>query len=63
MMLDHLNEKAIAARIRKAIASVIQEGKVRTYDMMKLKGTPDVLKQGAASTREMGEEIVRKVTS
>lgn len=62
MMLDHLNEKAIAARIRKAIAAVIIEGKVRTYDMMKLKGTPDVLKHGAASTREMGEEIVRKVT-
>jgi hypothetical protein len=30
---------------------------------MKMKGGPDSLKQGAASTREMGAEIIRKVTS
>jgi 3-isopropylmalate dehydrogenase len=61
MMLDHLDETKIAARIRKAITAVIAEGKVRTYDMMKLKGSPEVLQQGAASTREMGDEIVKKV--
>ena len=63
MMLDHLGEKDVSARIRAAIAAVISEGKVMTYDMMKLKGSPDALKQGAASTREMGEEIVRRVRS
>lgn len=62
MMLDHLNEKVLSAKIRAAIAMVIQEGKVRTYDMMKLKGGPDVITQGAASTKEMGDAIIKKVT-
>jgi isocitrate dehydrogenase (NAD+) len=61
MMLDHLQEHSIASKIRRAIAGVILEGKVSTYDMMKLKGSPDVLKQGAASTREMGDAIIEKV--
>jgi isocitrate dehydrogenase (NAD+) len=62
MMLDYIQEKLIADKIRKAIAEVILEGKVRTYDMMKMKGSSDVLKQGAASTREMGDAIIGKVT-
>ncbi|HLO58497.1 MAG TPA: isocitrate/isopropylmalate family dehydrogenase [Bacteroidales bacterium] len=61
MMLDHLGETDIAATIRKAIADVILEGKVRTYDMMKMKGSPDAVKQGAASTAQMAEEIIKKV--
>jgi isocitrate/isopropylmalate dehydrogenase len=63
MMLDYLNESDQAERIRKAIASVIIEGKVRTYDMMKIKGEPDVISRGAASTRGMGNAIIEKVTS
>jgi isocitrate dehydrogenase (NAD+) len=63
MMLDHLGEKDVSTRIRTAIADVISDGKVRTYDMMKLKGSPDALKQGAASTKQMAEEIMRKVMS
>jgi isocitrate/isopropylmalate dehydrogenase len=63
MMLEYLNEKAISDRIRKSIAQVILEGRVRTYDMMKMKGSPDAIKKGAASTREMAEEILRKVRS
>jgi hypothetical protein len=31
--------------------------------MMKMKGSSDALKQGAASTRQMGDEIVKKVTT
>jgi len=62
MMLDHLNEKEMAAKIRKAIAEVILEGRVRTYDMMKMKGDPDVIKKGAASTQQMGDAIIEKVT-
>lgn len=62
MMLDYLDEKPLAARIRSAIAAVILEGKVRTYDMMKLKGEPDAIKKGAASTRQMGDEIRKRVT-
>jgi 3-isopropylmalate dehydrogenase len=63
MMLDHLHESDLALKIRKAIASVILEGEVRTYDMLKMKGTPDVVKNGAASTQEMGDAIIKKVTS
>jgi 3-isopropylmalate dehydrogenase len=61
MMLDYIKETAISADIRKAIAEVILQGKVRTYDMMKMKGSPDVLKQGAASTREMADAIIYKL--
>jgi 3-isopropylmalate dehydrogenase len=61
MMLDHIGEPGIAGRIRTAVAEVIAEGKVRTYDMMKLQGSPDVLKKGAASTREMADAIIGRL--
>ncbi len=61
MMLDHIGEAALAQKIRKAIASVIQEGKVRTYDMMKMAGRADVIEKGAASTREMADAIIAKL--
>jgi len=58
MMLDHIGEIDKAARIRKAIAKVVEEGKVRAYDMMKLRGGADVLEKGAASTSEMTDAII-----
>jgi 3-isopropylmalate dehydrogenase len=61
MMLDHLGEKEMAARIRKAIADVIAEGRVRSYDMLKLKGSPEVLQQGASSTRQITDAIIGKM--
>ena len=61
LMLDYIEEQAIAAKIRKAIAEVITKGKVRTYDMMKMTGRPDVIKKGAASTKEMGDAIIAKL--
>lgn len=61
MMLDHLGENEKAERIRKAIAKVIEEGKVKTYDMMKLRGGPDVFKYGAATTQQMTDEIISKL--
>ena len=60
MMLEHLGENAIASKIRNAIALVISEGKVRTYDMLMMKGNPDVIKNGAASTTEMADAIIKK---
>ncbi len=33
MMLDHLGEKDLAARLERAVSEVIAEGQVRTYDM------------------------------
>jgi 3-isopropylmalate dehydrogenase len=61
MMLDHINEKEIATKIRNAVAKVIEEGKVRTYDMMKLRGSQDALNQGAANTTEMTDEIIKNL--
>lgn len=61
MMLDFIKEKPTADRIRDAIAAVIEEGKVRTYDMMKMPGRPDVIEKGAASTREMADAIIEKL--
>lgn len=61
MMLDYLDEKAMADRIRGAIAQVVQEGKVRCYDMAKLKGGPEAIAQGAASTIEMTDAIIARL--
>jgi 3-isopropylmalate dehydrogenase len=61
MMLDYIDEKAISAKIRKAVADVIEEGTVRTYDMMKMSGRPDVIEKGAASTTQMADAIIAKL--
>jgi 3-isopropylmalate dehydrogenase len=61
MMLDYIDEKKISSRIRKAIASVIEEGKVRTYDMMKMAGRPEVIQNGAASTSMMTDAIIARL--
>jgi 3-isopropylmalate dehydrogenase len=61
MMLEHIGENDIAARISKAVAEVIAEGKVRAYDMMKMKGSPEVINQGAASTTQMADAIIAKL--
>ncbi len=61
MMLDYLGEKSIYNSIRKAIAEVISEGKVKTYDMMKMQGKPEVLQNGAASTVQMTDAIIEKL--
>jgi isocitrate/isopropylmalate dehydrogenase len=46
LMLDYLGEEELASRLEAAIARVIREGKVRTYDM-----------GGTNSTLEVAEEI------
>ena len=61
LMLEHLNEMEIANRIRKAVGDVVAEGKVRAYDMLKMKGTADVINQGAASTKQMADAIIAKL--
>ena len=48
MMLDWLGEKDLAARLEGAIAEVIKEGKVRTYDMGGTARTLDVAEAVAA---------------
>jgi len=61
MMLDYLDEKTIAEKIRKAVAEVIMEGKVKTYDMMKMTGSQEVVKKGAASTVQMTDAIISRI--
>lgn len=61
MMLDHIGENQIAEKIRKAIATVVEEGKVRTYDMLKLRGGADVFAKGAASTSQMTDAVISKL--
>ncbi len=50
MMLDWLGEAEMGLRLEQAVADVIREGKVRTYDM-----------GGGSSTLEMATEISRKL--
>jgi isocitrate/isopropylmalate dehydrogenase len=50
MMLDWLDETEKSARLENAVAAVIQEGKVRTYDM-----------GGNASTLDMAKAIAEKM--
>ncbi len=62
LLAEHEGAKEIAARIRGAVADVVASGRVRTYDMLRLRAGPDVLAQGAADTREMADAIVRRVS-
>ena len=50
MMLDWLGEADMAARLEGAVAAVIAEGKVRTYDM-----------GGTSTTMEMADAVAAKV--
>src|SRR5665648_897850 len=52
LMLDYLGEKELAQRLESAIARVIEEGKVRTYDL-----------GGTASTLDVVREVTRKMVS
>jgi isocitrate dehydrogenase (NAD+) len=58
MLLDHVGEEPKARRVRDAVAAVVRDGKVRTYDMQRLTGGPRVIQQGAASTRQMTDAIL-----
>ena len=50
MMLDWLGETEKGADVEKAVAEVVKEGKVRTYDM-----------GGSNTTLELGEAIAKKL--
>ena len=61
MMVEHVGEHAMADRIRDAVAAVVKEGKVRTYDMMRIPGGARSIGQGAASTGQMTDAILAKL--
>jgi len=50
MMLEWLGERAMAEKVERAVAAVINEGKVRTYDM-----------GGSSTTLEMGEAVASRL--
>jgi 3-isopropylmalate dehydrogenase len=52
LMLNYLEEKELAQRLENSIAQVIEEGKVRTYDL-----------GGTSSTLDVAREIAKKVIS
>ena len=58
MMLDHIGETGRAGRIRDAVAAMVREGTVRSYDMMKLPGGADVITKGAATTRRVTDAVL-----
>ncbi|PYX72088.1 MAG: 3-isopropylmalate dehydrogenase [Acidobacteria bacterium] len=61
MMLEHVGEMDKAKRMREAIAAVVKEGKVRTYDMMRISGGAKSISKGAASTKQMTDAILGKI--
>jgi isocitrate dehydrogenase (NAD+) len=61
MMVEHVGETDKAERIRSAVAAVVKEGKVRTYDMMRISGGSKSIGQGAASTVQMTDAILAKL--
>jgi isocitrate dehydrogenase (NAD+) len=56
MMLRHLGEKEAADRLQRAIASVIEEGKSVTYDML-----PSADDPRAATTTRVAEAVISKL--
>jgi len=61
MMLDFIDEFELAKKIRKAVEEVVADGKVKSYDMMKMPGRQDVINKGAATTTEMANAIIAKL--
>src|ERR1700756_2325425 len=61
MLLEHVGETEKATRIRDAIAGVVKEGKVRTYDMMRIPGGANAICRGAASTPHMTDAVLAKL--
>ena len=61
LLAEHAGAPEVATRIREAIAAVVAEGRVRTYDMLRLRAGSDVLAHGAACTSAMADAIVAKL--
>lgn len=61
MMLDYIGEHKIASKVRNAITKVVSDKKIRTYDMLKMKGRKDVIEKGAASTVQMADAIIAEL--
>jgi 3-isopropylmalate dehydrogenase len=58
MLLDHVGEAEMAERVRGGVAAVVEEGKIRTYDMMRMTGGPQAIERGAATTTQITDGIL-----
>ncbi len=63
MLLDHVGETDRAGRVRDAVAVVVAEGRVRTYDMMRIPGGADAIGRGAATTTEVTDAVIAALGS
>ncbi len=61
MLLDHVGDTDKADAVRKAVAAVIEDGRGRTYDMMKFPGGPKAIEQGAATTQQMTDAVIERL--
>jgi 3-isopropylmalate dehydrogenase len=61
MLLDHIGETDKAEAVRKAVAAVVEEGKVRTYDMMKIRGGANSIAEGAATSAQFADAVIAKL--
>ncbi len=61
MMLDHIGATDEAEAVRTAIAGVVEEGQVRTYDMMRMPGGADAISNGAATTTQVTDAIIERL--
>jgi len=62
MMMDHVGETDRAQRVRDAVAAVVAEGRTRTYDMLKMPGGPNAIEDGAATTVQVTDAIIEKLS-
>lgn len=61
LMLDWLGEAETATRVRDAVGKVIAAGRVRTYDMLKMRGGPQAIVQGAATTTQVTDAVIAEL--
>ena len=61
MLLDHIGDTERATRVRDAVEAVVAEGRVRSYDMMKLPGGASAIENGAATTFQVTDAIIEKL--
>jgi isocitrate dehydrogenase (NAD+) len=63
MLLDHAGEARRGQRVRDAVAAVVGEGRVRTYDMLRLPPGRDAVRLGAAPTSAMTDAILARLVT
>jgi 3-isopropylmalate dehydrogenase len=58
MLLDHVGEADKSRRVTGAIAKMVADGRVRSYDMMRIPGGSRSIAQGAASSTQVTDAIL-----